>query len=624
MFWKICGRLSKSASTQLPVSSSYSRYVLVPAIALMVLCPGKQVVAETSPTIAEIRERYQVCRQLRSDEVGLQKLYGVYTDLEKQERPVWHQLPPAEGMVLSELKLYAPAAGQTTFAELMETAPSGDWSKATEYCFRADGSLAFIFSVLRTFYGNVRVEYRLYFDRQGKQVREIKRIFDLNSGKRLPDSKSDFAEQETRLFLSAPELHDELALSKSEDQDEPSTSPQNNDPQSTPVQASDAEQDEIRQFVGDLVPGIEAVIRPGLVTELSGLGGHSIALGDHVFLGNAFYLNNHPELAAWFFAQSVLAGPVSAQALNNLAVTLEASYTANPESRPRNWHVASGILLDNAAVLAPRDAFIQSNQGWRIYRQWQRENDPAFLQQAADSLKAAVATEPRRALFHTHLAEILLAQDKADLARQSLNRAHELDSTSPAFLSVAGKPDWVNSSQWPSSTRKHCDINFKCQQTCPAGLTGRVMVITCEFAQDDARRACGAGKPYPRSYRCEEEIPEFGILIPGLSSGFSIVTPWGRVDMTINGAGKVNYRVKGGPKLPGNLSAELEAKGSYTPGEGIKVQRLTPKLSLNIPTGTAAGKQLEQLNMGPATLSVTGENGGTIKVESYDSALWAH
>ncbi len=604
MVWRTCDKSSSLATAK---HSRLCRLVLAMTIIVTALGNGKQVTAETSPTIAEIRERYQICRQMRADEAGLRKYYGVYTDLEKQERPVWYRQAPTEGMTLSELKLFSEADNQTDFAELMETTPSGDWSKATEYCYRPDGSLAFVFSVLKTLFGNVRVEYRFYFDRQGKQVREIKRIFDLNSGKRLPDNKSDYAEQETKLFKSTRELRDELALSKSETQDEPSTRPQNNDPQSTPIQASDTEQDEIRQFVGDLVPGIEAVIKPELVTVLSGLRGRSIALGDHVFLANAFFLNNHAELAAWFFAQSILAGPVSAQALNNLAVTLEASYTASPESRPQNWHVASGILLDNAAVLAPRDAFIQSNQGRRIYRQWQRDNDPALLQQAADLLQAAVAIEPRRVLFHAHLAEILLAQDKADLARQSLNRAHELDSASPAFLSVAGKPDWANSPQWSGSTRKHCDINFKCQQTCPSGLTGRVMVITCEFAQDDARQACGAGKPYPRSYRCEEEIPQYGILIPGLSSGFSIVTPWGRVDMTINGAGKVNYRVKGGPKLPGNLSAALEAKGTYTPEGGLKIQRITPKLSLNIPTGTAAGKQLEQLNMGPATLTASGE-----------------
>ena len=621
MVWKIRGKLS---SLRIAAHSGLGQLVLAMMILVIAHWNSNQATAETSPTITEIRERYQICRQLYADRAGLQKFYGVYTDLETQERPVWHRQAPTEGMTLSELKLFSDSGDQAGFAELTETTPSGDWSKVTEYCFRSDGSLAFVFSVLRTLYGNVRVEYRLYFDRQGKQVLEIKRIFDLDSGKRLPDSKSDFAEQETRLFLSAPELHDELALSHSEEQHEPSASRQNDDPQTTPVQASDTEQDEIRQFVRDLVPGIEAAIKPELVTELSGLGGDAIALGDHVFLANAFFLNNHPELAAWFFAQSVLAGPVDAQALNNLAVTLEASYAANPQSRPQSWHFSSGILFDNAAAFAPRDAFIQSNQGRRIYRQWQRENDAALLQQAADLLQAAVAMEPRRALFHAHLAEVLLAQDRGDLARQSLNRAHELDSASPAFLSVAGKSDWLNSSQWQSLTRKHCDINFRCRQTCPASLTGRVMVVTCEIAQADARQACGAGKPYPRSYRCEEEIPEFGILIPGLSSGFSIVTPWGRVDMTINGAGKVNYRVKGGPKLPGNLGIELEAKGSYTSGEGIRVQRLTPKVSLNIPTGTAAGEQLEQLNMGPATLSVTDENGGTFKVESYDSALWAY
>jgi len=94
--------------------------------------------------------------------------------------------------------------------------------------------------------------------------------------------------------------------------------------------------------------------------------------------------------------------------------------------------------------------------------------------------------------------------------------------------------------------------------------------------------------------------------------------------MTINGVGKVNYRIKGGPKLPGNLGAQIEVRGTYTPEGGVKVQRITPKISINIPTGTAAGEQLNQLNMGPMTLSVSGNSGGTVNIESFDSTLWAH
>jgi len=217
-----------------------------------------------------------------------------------------------------------------------------------------------------------------------------------------------------------------------------------------------------------------------------------------------------------------------------------------------------------------------------------------------------------------------MALGKPDKAAKALNRAHMMNTIDPAFLVVRKKPKFAQSSQWANAQRNYCKVDFQCFNNCPGGITGRIMAVTCKMNESSAQLDCEAGKPYPTSYRCEEEIPEYGILIPGLSSGLSIVTPFGRVDFTINGAGKVNYRIKGGPNLPGGLSAELEAKGSYTQNEGIKVQRITPKISLNIPVGKEAGKLLDELNMGPATLSVTDEEGGTIKIESYDSTLWAN
>ena len=166
--------------------------------------------ANADPAITEIRESYQICRALRTDKVFMRKMYGVYTDLENQDRAIWSTSPPSQGMVLEEVVLYGPG-GSTQFAELLETTPSGDWSKATEYCYRADGSLAFIFSELRTFYGDARVEDRLYFDRSGEKIHTIRRIFDLNSGQRLPDGTANFSDRETRIYLTTVALTNELS-----------------------------------------------------------------------------------------------------------------------------------------------------------------------------------------------------------------------------------------------------------------------------------------------------------------------------------------------------------------------------------------------------------------------------
>jgi len=35
-----------------------------------------------------------------------------------------------------------------------------------------------------------------------------------------------------------------------------------------------------------------------------------------------------------------------------------------------------------------------------------------------------------------------------------------------------------------------------------------------------AQMACNAGEPYPKNYNGKENLPEYGILIPGLNAGF--------------------------------------------------------------------------------------------------------
>jgi tetratricopeptide (TPR) repeat protein len=595
--------------------------------------------AGTHPVINEIRERYQICRALRSQKLGLVYMYGVYTDLQNQERPKWYFSTPENGMVLSRIYLYSPPGQQTGFAELSESTPSGDWYKVSEYCFRTDGSLAFIFSDYRTTYGNVRIEDRLYFDKRGRQVRNIRRIFDLNTGKRLPDSTSNFADRQAQIYRNVSELARELKTGKPANQaSAPTTTtttttsepvktqiPPSPTSQTPPASTSfdTVQQEDIRKLVSKIVPEIESVVGPSIAPDLTAIRSETFSVSDYNFLANAAYINNKAEIAAWAFAQGILKGKLAPQGLNNFAVALEDSYMVDAAKRPKQWINASRTLLKLAASKAPDDALILNNLAWNAFRLSQQTGDATLLGEAIETLKKAIAIEPDRPLFQAHLAELYLASGKNKLAAAALNRAHKLNSADPAFLSVVNRPGGAIQSVWSQSPRNYCEVNYACLKTCPGGIIGRIMVVSCEIEQSNARQACGAGKPYAKTYRCEEEIPEYGILIPGLNSGFSIVTPFGRVDMTINGAGKVNYRVKGGPKLPGNLGAEIEVRGTYTPEGGVKVQRITPKISINIPTGTAVGEQLNNLNMGPMTLSVSGNSGGTVNIESFDSTLRA-
>jgi hypothetical protein len=91
------------------------------------------------------------------------------------------------------------------FAVLGETSPSGDWTQGTEYCFRADGSRAFVFSTLKTFYGSVKAETRKYYDPAGKEIWSRKAKFDLSTGK---PTKNEFMDRPPRELRDAKAVLD--------------------------------------------------------------------------------------------------------------------------------------------------------------------------------------------------------------------------------------------------------------------------------------------------------------------------------------------------------------------------------------------------------------------------------
>lgn len=74
------------------------------------------------------------------------------------------------------------ANGVVSSALFSEVSQSGDWSLYTDMYYREDSTLAFAYIELRTFYGEVRTETRLYYARNGIVVRQIDRVFDLYSG----------------------------------------------------------------------------------------------------------------------------------------------------------------------------------------------------------------------------------------------------------------------------------------------------------------------------------------------------------------------------------------------------------------------------------------------------------
>jgi hypothetical protein len=185
------------------------RFGVIPmlrALAFCILAFSAGWCAGASPqasAIEEVRNAYAQCSavQKQARPVELYERSSGRPSVESWQR----ERPPEEERSGRAMTLFL-ADGTLRMALERVNAPSGDWRQSIRHCFRSDGSLAFVFSVLRTFHGNVQVQDRLYFNPRGESIRKLRRVSDLSTGKPIKAEEGSFMEQEVQLFRSADDL----------------------------------------------------------------------------------------------------------------------------------------------------------------------------------------------------------------------------------------------------------------------------------------------------------------------------------------------------------------------------------------------------------------------------------
>jgi Flp pilus assembly protein TadD len=284
--------------------------------------------------------------------------------------------------------------------------------------------------------------------------------------------------------------------------------------------------------------------------------------------GHAFLMRRQLAPAAWMFATAVERAPGRSSAVTALGVILTAGAAGNGKSVPSAADLAAAVELQREAVrLMPKEGVTYHNLGTALLRLAQaRGNDRALLKEAVKSLRKAVRLGGHWAPhFYVRLAEALKALRDSKGAEDALQKAFAINPADPVLLvarqsTLADVPVHGNSNI--------CKVDFNCRKNCPGGITGRVMMVTCMIANSSAVSDCTAGRPYPKAYNCERELPRFGILIPGLDPGFSIITPWGSIDVIQQGNGRIDWQAKFNSPPVGGLQAFVGAKGSYNPPTG--------------------------------------------------------
>ncbi len=379
---------------------------------------------------------------------------------------------------------------------------------------------------------------------------------------------------------------------------------------SIPASLSQELETEIRDAVDSLGSGFPA----GDVDGFNALLANSDLGIQGDTLGHMLYARRQFDKAAWFFGTDALGDLTDPASLNNFAAMLVETYADDPDTYPVDWLNAAYSASKMALELAPDDAVYSNNLGHVARRLGLHE-------EAIANSRRATELDPDEPLYWTNLARALHAAGDVAGASEALARAHQLDPAGPALIyATQSMPDTLPG--FRESIAPRCNVNFRCQEICPKSIIGGLMSVTCEMENSSAQMACTEGRPYPASYDCREDLPEYGILIPGLNSGFSIAVPGFSVHVLVDGEGNVDVRVEAGVSI-GPVGGYIGTDGHFSPDGGVSFDNTRGGVRLSLLNNGPGASTANSLGHPPIHIEAETLNGQPvdINVETYNAGL---
>lgn len=340
----------------------------------------------------------------------------------------------------------------------------------------------------------------------------------------------------------------------------------------------------------EVIEQISPAVRPDLQAltdaEPSAEGAEGLAI--------AMLMYRHLDESAYFYALAAERDPDNPRLMTSLgALALEMEAAGRPLP---TLGVAEIVALQRAALaIEPEDPAILNNLAAALRRQ----GGDAALAEALALQRRAVAADADDDFLNARLAELLMQAGQEVEAREALTRAF---LANPVSLSVAMADAGSFDGEGVSPAENACVVDFNCDTACPQGIIGRINYVTCEMENAGAVSACQAGEPFATSFQCDAQMPRFGILIPGLDPGFSVVTPWGSIDLLVQGDGRVEVRVQvRGPAVAGPARSFFSGQGSYSPSSGEIRIRGGTGVSMGLPaTHNEAIDNFNSFGLGPS------------------------
>jgi hypothetical protein len=369
--------------------------------------------------------------------------------------------------------------------------------------------------------------------------------------------------------------------------------------------------------VGQTRIAIESRIEPNALAILHEIGGPSRTAAELESLAHALTLNRQFTQGAWLYAAAIESDRNSAASYSSLGVLLAEGVTLAAGTKPDEAVLATIVELQREARrLDGKSAAIANNLGAALTAFGANRSDRTIIEEGAFLIHEAVQANPQNVIYYVRLAEALSLMGETSAAKKFLEAAFHLNSAHPALVMARGPGGALADLPMEVTRRDLCAVNYACDAKCPKSIIGQIDLVTCRIAESSAQSSCRDGKPYAQFFDCSAKLPRFGILIPGLDPGLSIVTPWGSIDFVVQGDGKVDFQLKFNSPSLGPAQASLQTQGSWEPSRGDVALNFEAGVQVNL--FNRVSPVMEQANAYDVGLSIVEKydvDGGTLKTD---------
>lgn len=336
-------------------------------------------------------------------------------------------------------------------------------------------------------------------------------------------------------------------------------------------------------FVIDCKSRIEARLGPDVVAALHDIDDGSRKAAELEAIAHGLALRRNFELAAWLYAASIERDPSAAASWSSLGVLIDEGVLSSPPN-PNDERIRAGMvgMQREARRLDSRSAAIANNLGSALAGLGALRNDRSMIEEGAYLILEATQGNPRSSIYYVRLAESLKQIGETSAAQKFLESAFQLNSAHPSLVMSRATGGGLSDLPFSLSAPQNCQVNFDCERNCPKSIIGQIDLVTCKMEEASAQSNCLDGRVFARFFDCSAKLPRFGILLPGLDAGFSIVTPWGSIDAVMQGDGSVDFQMKFLSPSLGPAQAAVTTQGKWEPHRGALALTFGTQAQVNL------------------------------------------